>query len=170
MGQVAGLLSIGPLDRIFDTRKWVAVTGAIATLAVLTILAAWPDLPTSLAIVFLVALAAAAGYGPVVVSHARTFYPEALAGRGVTTANMAQLLGCALMPLGTGLIPGLFPIGPSGYAVDSYRWIFATIAATLLIGLLGYLHARDVPPSQGAIVAGTSAEAAAAGKPDTSRT
>jgi MFS family permease len=155
MGQVLGLLVIGPLDRLFDTRKWVAVAGAMATLAVLTVLAVWPDLPTPIAIALLVMLAAVAGYGPVVVSHARTFYPEALAGRGVTTANMAQLLGCALMPIGTGLIPGLFPAGPNGYAVDAYRWIFAAIAASLLAGLLGYLRSRDVPPSQAAQVAGS---------------
>ena len=149
LGQISGLLAIGPLDRLLDTRKWVAVGGATATLVVLTCLAVAPDLPTPLAIVLLVVLSAVAGYGPVVISHARTFYPEHLAGRGVTTANMAQLLGCALLPMVTGLIPGFFPIGPSGYATEAYRWIFAAIAATLLTGLLGYLRARDVPPSQG---------------------
>jgi len=150
LGQVAGLLAMGPLDRLLDTRKWVAVMGAAATLAVLAILAIYPAMPTPLAIAFLVLLAAAAAYGPVVVSHARTFYPEHLAGRGVTTANMAQLLGCAILPMMTGLIPSLFPIGPSGYATEAYRWIFAAIAATLCCGLLGYLRARDVPPSQAA--------------------
>lgn len=148
-GQVVGLLVIGPLDRLLDTRKWVAVGGALATLGVLVTLAFWPDLPTPTAIALLVLLATVAAYGPVVVSHARTFYPEALAGRGVTTANMAQLLGCALMPLITGLIPGLYPIGPMGYSVEAYRWIFAAIAASLLLGLLGYLSSRDAPPSQG---------------------
>jgi len=150
LGQIFGLLVIGPLDRMLDTRKWVAVAGATSTLAVLLVLAIAPDLPTPIAIVLLVLLAAVAAYGPVVVSHARTFYPEHLAGRGVTTANMAQLLGCAVLPMATGLVPGFFPIGPSGYATEAYRWIFAAIAATLLCGLLGYLRARDVPPSQGA--------------------
>ena len=153
VGQIVGLLVIGPLDRLLDTRKWVAIAGATSTLVVLTVLAIFPDLPTSIAIALLVLLAAVAAYGPVVVSHARTFYPEHLAGRGVTTANMAQLLGCAVLPMLTGLIPGLFPIGPSGYTTDAYRWIFATIAATLLAGLLGYLRARDVPPSQGVAAA-----------------
>src|SRR5690606_40443656 len=91
-------------------------------------------MPTPLAITFLVLLAAVAAYGPVVVSHARTFYPEHLAGRGVTTANMAQLLGCAVLPIITGLIPALFPTDPSGYSTETYRWIFAAIAGTLLCG------------------------------------
>jgi MFS family permease len=155
VGQIFGLLVIGPLDRLLDTRKWVAVGGATGTLAVLTTLALFPDLPTPMAVALLVILAAVAAYGPVVVSHARTFYPEHLAGRGITTANMSQLLGCALMPMVTGLIPGLFPIGPVGYATEAYRWIFAAIAATLFCGLLGYLRARDAPPSQG-IAAGAA--------------
>lgn len=159
LGQIVGLLAIGPLDRLLDTRKWVAVAGATSTLTVLTVLAVFPDLPTPIAISLLVLLTAVAAYGPVVVSHARTFYPEHLAGRGVTTANMAQLLGCAVLPMVTGLIPGLFAIGPSGYATEAYRWIFAAIAATLMCGLLGYLRARDVPPSQGAAAAPRTAEA-----------
>lgn len=147
-GQVLGLLTIGSLDRLLDTRKWVAVGCALATCFVLAALAVEPAMPAPLAIALLIVLATVAAYGPVVVSHARTFYPEPLAGRGVTTANMAQLLGCALMPIGTGFIPGFFPIGASGYAPDAYRWIFAAIAATLLSGLLIYLRSRDVPPSE----------------------
>lgn len=149
-GQVVGLLLIGPLDRLLDTRKWVAVGGAVATLVVLATLAVKPDVPTPVAIALLILLTTVAAYGPVVVSHARTFYPEPLAGRGVTTANMAQLLGCALLPVVTGLIPGLFPVGSSGYAIEAYRWIFATIAASLLLGLVGYVRSQDVPPSRGA--------------------
>ena len=152
-GQGLGLLAIGSLDRRLDTRKWVAAACATATCATLAALALWPDLPMPQAVALLVVLATVSAYGPVVVSHARTFYPEALAGRGVTTANMAQLLGCALMPIGTGLIPGLFPIGPGGYAVEAYRWIFATMAGTLLAGLLVYLRSRDVPPSRGNVPA-----------------
>lgn len=147
-GQVLGLLAIGPLDRLLDTRKWVAVGCASATALVLVALAVWPAMPTSLAIALLVTLACVSAYGPVVVSHARTYYPETLAGRGVTAANMAQLLGCALMPMVTGLLPGLFPTGSAGYSAEAYRWIFAAIAATLCLGLLGYLGSRDVPPSQ----------------------
>ncbi len=153
-GQVLGLLAIGSLDRLLDTRKWVAVGCAAATCVTLITLAVRPDLPTPYAIGLLVVLTTVSAYGPVVVSHARTFYPDALAGRGVTTANMAQLLGCALMPIGTGLIPGLFPVGPAGYAVEAYRWIFAAIAATLFLGLLVYLRSRDMPPSEGIAPAG----------------
>ncbi|NJO22777.1 MAG: hypothetical protein HC868_07340 [Sphingomonadales bacterium] len=95
----------------------------------------------------MIALCAASSYGVVVVTHARAFYPPQLAGRGATTGNMAQLIGCALVPLGTGLIPSLFPISATGYAPVAYQWIFATIAMSLALGLAIYLTSRDVKPS-----------------------
>ena len=147
IGQTLGVLAFGPLDRRFDTRKWIAVAGAGATIAILVGLAAHPRPPTWLAIGLLIAVCVASSYGVVVVTHARAFYPPHLAGRGATTANMAQLIGCAMIPLGTGLIPSLFPISASGYAPVAYQWIFATIAASLVLGLAIYLTSRDVKPS-----------------------
>jgi MFS family permease len=145
--QTVGVLVFGPLDRAFDTRKWVAVGGALTTVAVLIGLALQPRPPTWLAIGLLIALCAVSAYGVHVVTHARTFYPQRLVGRGTTTANMAQLLGCALLPLGTGLIPAYFPITAAGYSPVAYQTIFATIAAALAVGLGIYLTAADIKPS-----------------------
>ena len=147
VAQTIGVLAFGPLDRLFDTRKWVAVSGAALTTAILIALAAQPQPPAWLAIVLLVALCGASSYGVHVVTHARAFYPPWLAGRGATTANMAQLLGCALIPLGTGFIPSLFPQTAMGYSPVAYQWIFATIAATLVAGLAIYLTSSDMKPS-----------------------
>lgn len=149
IGQTLGVLAFGPLDRRFDTRKWIAVAGAGVTIAILVGLAAYPRPPTWLAIGLMIAVCVASSYGVVVVTHARAYYPPRLAGRGATTANMAQLVGCALVPLGTSLIPSLFPISASGYAPVAYQWIFATIAAALALGLAIYLTSRDVKPSAG---------------------
>ena len=147
--QTLGVLIYGPLDRRFNTRKWVAVGGAVLTITVLSALAASPQPPVALAIALLALLSAVSAYGVVVVSHCRAFYPEALAGRGATTANMAQLIGCALMPIGTGFLAGLWPATVNGYAPVAYQWIFASIALSLLAGLLVYLGARDIRPSDG---------------------
>ncbi len=149
IGQTFGVLVYGPLDRRFNTRKGVAVTGATLTIAVLLALAALPQPPLAIAIGFLVLLSAVSAYGVVVVSHCRTFFPEALAGRGATTANMAQLLGCAMMPMATGFLAGLWPVGPDGYSPIAYQWIFASIALSLAAGLTVYLGARDVRPGDG---------------------
>jgi MFS family permease len=147
VAQTLGVLAFGPLDRLFDTRKWVAVSGAVATTVILLALAARPHPPAWLAVALLIALCAASSYGVHVVTHARALYPPSLAGRGATTANMAQLLGCALIPLGTGFIPSFFAQSAVGYSPVAYQWIFATIAATLVAGLAVYLTSSDVKPS-----------------------
>lgn len=149
-GQTVGVLLVGPLDRIFDTRKWVATGGAIATILTLLALAASPKPPTALAIALLVLVAAVSSYGVVVVAHGRSFYPEPLAGRGATTFNFAQVVGCALMPIGTGMIAGLFPQTATGYSPVAYQWIFASIALSLAAGLAVYLTSSDAKPSAAA--------------------
>lgn len=157
--QTVGVLLIGPLDRILDTRKWVAAGAALGTIMTLLALAATPHPPLALAIALLLLLSAVSSYGIVVVAHGRSFYPEALAGRGATTFNLAQVVGCALMPIGTGIIAGWFPSTASGYSPIAYQWIFASIAVALAAGLAIYLTSRDMKPS-GAVVhseAGTTA-------------
>jgi MFS family permease len=145
VAQTAGVLSFGPLDRVFDTRKWVAIGGATATICVLLALASNP--PTALAIPLLIGVCTTSAYGIAVVTHARTFYPDHLVGRGATTANIAQLLGCGMLPVITGYIPNWFPQTASGYSPIAYQWIFATIATALGAGLLIYTGSRDVKPS-----------------------
>ncbi len=147
VAQFVGVLIVGPLDRVFDTRKRVASVGAAATIAVLFALASAPQPAVELAIGLLILLSAVSAYGVVVVSHGRSFYPEALAGRGTTTFNMAQLIGCAGMPMATGLIPGYFAVTERGYSPVAYQWIFASIGAALAAGLAVYLTSRDVRPS-----------------------
>ncbi len=144
--QTSGTLLFGPLDRLVNTRKWIAVGGAVATIAVLLALAASPRPPMPVAIALLVLLCAVSAYGIHVVTHARSLYPERLAGRGATTANIAQLFGCAAVPFATGYIPGLFPITSAGYAPVAYQWIFAAIAVSLTLGLAVYLTSRDIKP------------------------
>ena len=92
-------------------------------------------------------MCATSSYGVAVVTHARTFYPDHLVGRGATTANTAQLLGCAMLPVATGFIPAWFPETAAGYSPVAYQWIFASIAASLGAGLAIYATARDVRPS-----------------------
>jgi MFS family permease len=146
VAQTLGVLIAGPLDRLFNSRKRIATGGALLTISILLALASTPQPPTSVAVGLLLALSAASSYGVHVVTHARSFYPEHLAGRGATTANMAQLFGCAAMPMLTGLIPSLFPVTAAGYAPVAYQWIFATIAISLALGLALYRGSIDARP------------------------
>lgn len=143
---VAGL-AVGPLDRIFNTRKWVAVGNATVALMVLLALAIVPDPSTTLAVTLLLLLSSASAYGSVLLAHIRSHFPDHLAGRGATTGNMAQLIGSALLPIVTGFIPALFPHRGAGYSPLAYQWIFMTLAVALAMGIAVYLTAKDSKPN-----------------------
>jgi hypothetical protein len=101
---------------------------------------------TGLAIVLLLLLSSASAYGSVMLAHIRSHFPDHLAGRGATTGNMVQLIGAALLSIATGFIPPLFVHAGPGYSPLAYRWIFATLAMALAIGLAVYLTANDSKP------------------------
>ena len=67
-----------------------------------------------------VALGLVGHYGVVIVAHGRSLFPDRLIGRGVTTVNVAQSLGCAGLPILTGAVIGMFappegPVPEAGY-------------------------------------------------------
>ncbi len=142
---VAGLV-IGPLDRVFNTRKWVAVANATVALGTLMTFALVPDLSVAAAVGLLLLLSSVSAYASVLLAHIRSHFPDHLAGRGATTGNMAQLIGAALLPIITGFIPPLFPHAGPGYSLLAYQWIFATLAIALAMGLAVYLTAKDSKP------------------------
>jgi MFS family permease len=144
--QMIAILAFGPLDRVFNTRKWIIVAGGTATLMIIATLAVLPSPPRWLALTLLCLLSATSAYGTLVLTHMRAHFPNHLAGRGATTGNIAQLAGAALLPIFTGFIP--VQAGPeAGYAPASYRLIFASLAVCLAIGLVIYARwARDIRP------------------------
>jgi len=147
-GQIAGVLAIGPLDRLFDTRKWIVIWGAAASVATLAALALLESPPLAVAVALLVFLAAVSQYPMVNVALARGLFANDIAGRGVTTVNLAQVAGAAALPWITGAVMG-FASGPhSPHAESAYRLVFALIAALLAVVLVFYLKVEDVKPSQ----------------------
>ncbi|KAF0105967.1 MAG: Major facilitator superfamily transporter [Rhodospirillaceae bacterium] len=73
-----------------------------------------------------------------IVAQGRALFPDRLAGRGVTTVNMAQCLGLAVLPAGAGYVVGAF-----GADDTAYRWVFGMLAAGLVLGSFAYVRARD---------------------------
>ena len=136
----AGLFAIGPLERWANSRKWLVVALAAGVVLVLAALAAWPAAPLPVAAGLLVLLCLLNCFPVVVVAHGRSLFPDHLVGRGATTVNLAQTLGSAALPAATGWVIGVVPPG------QVYPAVFATLAAALALGLLGYLFSRDAPP------------------------
>ncbi len=146
LAQLVGILAYGPLDRIFNSRKRVVLAGAVGSVVILGTLAALSRPPAWLAVVLLVLFCLVTAYGVVIVAHGRSLFPDELAGRGVTTVNLAQVVGCAGLPILTGAIIAAFPASGGGSPELAYRVTFGVIAAGLAAGLAVYAGARDVPP------------------------
>ena len=144
--QIAGILSFGPLDRLFNTRKWLVAAGSAGTISVLMALALLKGPPAWLAIFLLVLLCYVTTYSLVIVAHGRSLFPDHLAGRGITTVNLAQVFGCAFLPVTTGAIVNAFPNSGAGYAEDAYRLAFGFIALCLALGCAWYLGGPDSKP------------------------
>jgi predicted MFS family arabinose efflux permease len=138
VAQTLGILAYGPMDRVLHSRKKVVFAGAILSALVLAALALVPQPPLWLAVTLLVAACFLCAFGTVIVAQGRTLFPDRLGGRGVTTVNMAQCLGLTVLPALTGYIVEAF--GASDLA---YRYVFATLAAGLVIGLIPYSRSPD---------------------------
>jgi MFS family permease len=156
VAQVIGLLVCGPLDARFNTRRRVVLGGGLLSLATLAALALWPRPPLAAAIGLLIGLCAVASYGVTIVAHGRSLFPDRLLGRGMTTLNLAQVVGASLMPMVTGAVAaslagdgGTAGAAGGGYPEDAYRAIFGVIGASLAVGLAAYSRGADAPPRPG---------------------
>jgi predicted MFS family arabinose efflux permease len=144
--QIAGILAYGPLDRLFRSRKKVVAAGALLTLSILLLLGLVPGLGLGPVAVLLIGFTLAAAYPVVIVAQGRALFPDRLAGRGVTTVNMAQLLGLVLLPTVSGSIIGALAEAGRPAPEIAYRAVFLALAVCLSLGLLAYRKSIDSAP------------------------
>ncbi len=138
VAQILGILAYGPMDRLLRSRKKVVLGGAAFSTVLLAVLALLPHPPLWLAVGLLSAFCFACAFGTVIVAQGRALFPDRLAGRGVTTVNMAQCLGLAVLPAGMGYVVEAF-----GANDMAYRIAFAALGLGLMLGAAVYLRSRD---------------------------
>ncbi|MFO1081440.1 MAG: MFS transporter [Reyranellaceae bacterium] len=138
VAQIAGILAYGPMDRLLGLRKTVVLSGTALSVALLAALAAWPRPPLAVAVALLVALCFCCAFGTVIVAQGRALFPDRLAGRGVTTVNMAQCAGLTVLPA---LVGSIVEAGGGGDL--AYRLAFGALAAGLVLGASVYRRSRD---------------------------
>lgn len=137
---------IGPLDHWLGRSKHLVMALVGAAVAAFIAWAVIPQPPLAVAITLLLVICFSSSYGPVILAQIRARVPDHLAGRGATTANMAQLIGTSALPIVTGFLPHLFLSPPGGgYAEAAYRAMFALIACVLGAGLAVYATLRERP-------------------------
>ena len=128
----AGQLAVPPMERWLG-RDAAVLVSAGTVVATLLALALWPGLPLAPAVALLMLCCFFSAYSILLVTQGRALFPEALVGRGVTTVNLAQVLGSALLPALVGGAVGAVGAGEAGYRAG-----FALMALFLIAGMAGY--------------------------------
>jgi predicted MFS family arabinose efflux permease len=143
-----GVLVFGPLDRVFDTRKRIAMAGSLLIAGVLALLALWPHPPAFVAMAAIVSIGFFSACSSMIMTHGRGTIPDRLIGRGMATINTAVMLGVACMQTISGVIIGAFPRLPDGgLPEDAYRTLFGVMATVLMAAVAIYSRSTDVRPS-----------------------
>lgn len=138
VAQILGILAYGPMDRLLRSRKKVVLGGTAISALLLALLALLPQPPLALAAVLLTAFCFFCAFGTVIVAQGRALFPDRLAGRGVTTVNMAQCLGLTVLPVLVGYV--VEALGNSDLA---YRAAFGILGVGLALGASAYIRSRD---------------------------
>lgn len=141
LAMIVGNFAYGPLDRVFGTRKWVVFGGNIAAAAMLFALALWPAAGVVPATLLLAAAGLFGASFPLIMAHARSYYPPHLTGRGVTLLNLIGIGGVGLFQFSSGSV--FAAASAQGDPASAYRALFLFFAVPMLIGTLLYLFARD---------------------------
>ncbi|WP_374632049.1 MFS transporter [Ferrovibrio sp.] len=136
----------GPLDRIFNTRKWIIIPCTICQLFCVSVLAMLPGLGLLAATVIFTIMGVLNGITVVIFAHGRSIFPAHIAGRGMTALNIGTMGGAAFQQVLTGYLMGaVTPIGqqPNEFA---YRVVFGIQALLLLAAIVFYLRVPDAKP------------------------
>jgi predicted MFS family arabinose efflux permease len=143
-----GMLVFGPSDRLFDTRKWIAVAGTLMIAMILGTLAAWGQAPLWLAVAAIVGIGFLSASSTMVMTHGRGIFPDRLIGRGMATMNTSVMLGVACMQTLSGLILGAFtPLPDGARSEEAYRTLFGFMCGVLIVAVTIYSRAADIRPS-----------------------
>ncbi len=138
---ILGNFAYGPLDRVFGTRKWVILTGNLASATAVFGLFFFP---ASGVLTSTLLVAAAGFFGasfPLIMAHARAYFPAHLTGRGVTLINLLGIAGVGLFQFASGWVYEGAAV--AGDPVAGYRAVFLFFAVPVLIGGFVYLFSRD---------------------------
>ena len=143
-----GMLAFGPLDRVLDTRKWIAVGGNLAVVSLLAVMALAPQPPVWVPIGAILGIGFLSAASTMVLTHGRGIFPDRLIGRGMSTMNTAVMLGVACMQTLSGVILGAYePLASGARSETAYRALFGVLTVVLLTAIAIYSRSQDVRPS-----------------------
>jgi predicted MFS family arabinose efflux permease len=143
-----GMLAFGPLDRLLDTRKWIAFGGTTVNIGILAVLALASQPPVWVPICAIIGIGFFSACSTMVMTHGRSIIPDRLIGRGMATINTSVMLGVACMQTLSGIVIGAFePLASGARSEAAYRALFGVLAVVLTAALSIYSLSKDVKPS-----------------------
>jgi predicted MFS family arabinose efflux permease len=149
LAYMVGQLVFGPLDRLLDTRKNIAVGGTLAIAALLATIALVEQAPAWLGVSMIVGTGFLSASSMMIMAHGRASFPDRLLGRGMATLNTSVMLGVACMQSLSGFIVGGFERLPDGARPElAYRTLFGVLAVVLVVAVSIYARVDDAKPSQ----------------------
>ncbi len=144
-----GMLVFGPMDRVLDTRKWIAFGGTVAVAGLMATIGLWSHPPAWVPVAAIIGIGFLSSCSTMVMTHGRAVLPDRLIGRGMATINTSVMFGVFCMQSVSGLIIGAFePLASGARSETAYRALFCVMSAILLTAALIYSRARDVRPSE----------------------
>ena len=144
-----GMLVFGPLDRLLDTRKWIAFAGTSTIAVILGVLALWSHPPLWAAIAAIVLIGFVSASSTMIMTHGRGIFPDRLIGRGMAVMNATVMLGVACMQSLSGVILGAFtPMADGARSEEAYRTLFGFMCLVLIAALSVYGRVADIKPSE----------------------
>ena len=143
-----GMLAFGPLDRLLDTRKWIAIGGSLVTISILATLALASHPPIWVPIGAVIGIGFFSATSTMVMTHGRGIFPDRLIGRGIATINTSVMLGVGCMQAFSGIIVGAFePLADGARTETAYRALFGVLTVVLIVAVAIYSRSHDVKPS-----------------------
>jgi len=113
------------------------------TAACIIALGLLPAQSTALSITLFAATGFFGATFPIIIAHARGFFPPHLIGRGVTLMNLFGIGGVSVMQFASGRLYAA--TADTGPAATPYAMIFLFFGIALLIGTAIYAFTRDAP-------------------------
>ncbi|SEW31115.1 Sugar phosphate permease [Aliiroseovarius sediminilitoris] len=142
MAMVVGSFAYGPMDRLFNTRKWIVLPGNMIAVGLVFLLWVVPETGAWRASLIMAAIGLFGASYPLIIAHARSFVPPHLVGRGVTLMNMFGIGGVGLFQYASACVFQAAQ-GPDVSVTAPYQAVFLFFAVPGLIGCLLYLLSAD---------------------------
>jgi len=145
-GLACGQFGLAEIARQTGRLKATIFAGAMVAAACLATLALVPELPGWAMRTVIALLGLSGGFTGLIVLHGRTFYPEHLVSRGMTTTNTFVMAGVSIVQALTGFVMEVMRGSAPVATQEHYAAVFATLAGILVCAGLVYLRAENPPP------------------------